>query len=191
MSDPSSGEVTELLLAAQAGSSDAVDRLMPVVYAELKSLAASYLRSERADHTLQTTGLVHEAYLKLVDQRRTTWQNRAHFFGIAAQAMRRILVDHARRRRARKRDHGLAVTLDDDLPGVVTNTDEVIAVDEALARLAELDPRQARIVELRYFAGMNIEQTAEALEISPATVKRDWMSAKAWLQRELSGDPSP
>lgn len=187
MSDPTSGEVTELLLAAQAGSSDAVDRLMPVVYAELKTLAASYLRSERADHTLQTTGLVHEAYLKLVDQRRTTWQNRSHFFGIAAQAMRRILVDHARRRQARKRDYGRAVTLDDDVPGVVTDTDEVIAVDAALARLAELDPRQARIVELRYFAGMNIDQTAEALEISPATVKRDWMSAKAWLQRELSG----
>jgi len=161
---------------------------MPVVYAELKALAAGYLRSERADHTLQTTGLVHEAYLKLVDQKRTTWKNRSHFFGIAAQAMRRILVDHARKRRAAKRDGGHPITLDDDLPGVATATAEVLAVDEALERLAALDPRQARIVELRYFAGASIEQTAEALEISPATVKRDWLSAKAWLQRELAGE---
>ena len=180
-------DLTELLLAAQAGSPGAVDRLMPLVYDELKILAAGYLRAERADHTLQTTGLVHEAYLKLVDQRRTTWQNRAHFFGIAAQAMRRILVDHARRLRARKRDAGRPITLDDELAGSLPDSDEVLAVDEALQRLAALDPRQARIVELRYFAGLSIEQTAEALEISPATVKRDWVSAKAWLQRELSG----
>jgi RNA polymerase sigma-70 factor (ECF subfamily) len=159
---------------------------MPVVYAELKQLAAGYLRAERVDHTLQTTGLVHEAYLKLVDQNRTTWKNRSHFFGIAAQAMRRILVDHARKRRATKRDGGRPVTLDDEVAGIPTDTDEVLAVDEALERLAALDPRQARIVELRYFAGFSIEQTAEAMEISPATVKRDWISAKAWLQRELS-----
>jgi len=180
-------DLTELLLASQAGAPGAVDRLMPLVYDELKVLAAGYLRAERADHTLQTTGLVHEAYLKLVDQRRTTWQNRAHFFGIAAQAMRRILVDHARRRRARKRDAGRPVTLDDNLAGNSPDSEEVLAVDEALQRLAALDPRQARIVELRYFAGLGIEQTAEALEISPATVKRDWLSAKAWLQRELAG----
>jgi RNA polymerase sigma factor (TIGR02999 family) len=156
-----------------------------VVYAELKALAAGYLRVERPDHTLQTTGLVHEAYLKLIDQKRTTWKNRSHFFGIAAQAMRRILVDHARKRHAGKRDGGRPVTLDDELAGVSTDTDEVLSVDEALQRLAAMDPRQARIVELRYFAGMSLEQTAEALEISPATVKRDWVSAKAWLQREL------
>ena len=179
-------DLTELLLASQAGSPGAVDRLMPLVYDELKTLAASYLRAERADHTLQTTGLVHEAYLKLVDQRRTTWQNRAHFFGIAAQAMRRILVDHARRRQARKRDAGRPITLDDNLAGKSPDTEEVLAVDEALQRMAVLDPRQARIVELRYFAGLSIEQTAESLEISPATVKRDWISAKAWLQRELA-----
>ena len=186
MPDTQPDDVTELLIAAQGGASDAVQRLMPVVYAELKQLAAGYLRSERADHTLQTTGLVHEAYLKLVDQKRTTWKNRSHFFGIAAQAMRRILVDHARRRSAGKRDGGRPVTLDDELAGIPTDTDEVLAVDSALERLAEMDPRQSRIVELRYFAGMSIEQTAEALEISPATVKRDWVSAKAWLQRELS-----
>jgi RNA polymerase sigma factor (TIGR02999 family) len=180
-------EVTELLLAAQAGSPDATDRLLPLVYDELKRLAAGYLRVERADHTLQTTALVHEAYLKLVDQRRTTWQNRGHFFGIAAQAMRRILVDHARRRQARKRDAGRPVTLDDNLAGASPDTEDVLAVDEALQRLGVLDPRQARIVELRYFAGLSIEQTAEAVEVSPATVKRDWLSAKAWLQRELSG----
>ena len=179
-------DVTELLLAAQSGAPGAVDRLVPLVYDELKKLAAGYLRAERADHTLQTTALVHEAYLKLVDQHRTTWQNRAHFFGVAAQAMRRILVDHARRRRAQKRAGGQPVTLDDNHAGVNPDTDDVLAVDAALHRLAELDPRQARIVELRYFAGLGIEQTAEALEISPATVKRDWVSAKAWLQRELA-----
>ena len=186
--DQSPDAVTELLIAAQGGSPDAVSRLMPIVYAELRTLAAGYLRSERADHTLQTTGLVHEAYLKLVDQKRTSWKNRSHFFGIAAQAMRRILVDHARKRRAAKRDGGHPITLDDEVPGVAVDTDEVLAVDEALERLAALDPRQARIVELRYFAGASIEQTAEALEISPATVKRDWLSAKAWLQRELAGE---
>jgi RNA polymerase sigma factor (TIGR02999 family) len=180
-------DLTQLLIASQGGSPDALQRLLPVVYDELRSLAAAYLRSERADHTLQTTGLVHEAYLRLVDQRRTTWQNRAHFFGIAAQAMRRILVDHARRHRAAKRAGGHPVTLDDQIAGTAAPSDDVLAVDEALQRLAELDPRQVRIVELRYFAGLSIEQTAESLGISPATVKRDWLSAKAWLQRELTG----
>jgi len=179
-------DLTELLLASQAGEPGAVDRLMPVVYNELKTLAAAYLRAERADHTLETTALVHEAYLKLVDQQRTTWQNRAHFFGIAAQAMRRILVDSARRRQAQKRDGGSPITLDDNVPGRFAPSDDVIAVDEALTRLATLDARQARIVELRDFAGLSIEQTAESLGISPATVKRDWMSARAWLQRELT-----
>lgn len=183
--DPPPDDITQLLLEVQSGSPEALHRLMPVVYSELKVLAAAYLRAERTDITLQTTGLVHEAYLKLVDQRRTTWQNRAHFFGIAAQAMRRILVDHARKRQARKRDGGREITLDENLAGNVADTDEVLAVDEALNRLAELDARQARIVELRYFAGMTVEEAATALDISPATVKRDWTSAKAWLQREL------
>jgi RNA polymerase sigma factor (TIGR02999 family) len=187
MAEPSGGsEITELLLGAQAGSAGATDRLLPLLYQELKRLAAGYLRAERADHTLQTTGLVHEAYLRLVDQTRTTWHNRAHFFGIAAQAMRRILVDHARRRQAGKRDGGRAVTLEEDLAADEGDSGEVLAVHAALERLAELDPRQARLVELRYFAGLTIEETAESLGVSPATVKRDWLSAKAWLQRELS-----
>jgi RNA polymerase sigma factor (TIGR02999 family) len=178
------GDLTELLLASQAGSQEAMDRLVPLVYDELKVLAAHYLRAERPDHTLQTTALVHEAYVKLVNQQGLTWQSRAHFFGIAAQAMRRILVDNARRKKVR--DDGGHVTLDDNIPGSDVAGSDVIAVDEALERLARLDARQARIVELRYFAGLTIEQTAEALGISPATVKREWVSAKAWLMRELS-----
>jgi len=181
---PESGDITELLREVEAGSSGAVDRLIPVVYQELRLLASGYLRGERADHTLQTTGLVHEAYLKLVDQRRTTWRNRRHFFGIAAQAMRRILVDHARKRRSAKRDFGRPVPLDEELAAARADED-ILGVDAALSRLAALDERQARIVELRYFAGLTIEETAEALEISPATVKREWLSARAWLQREL------
>lgn len=178
-------DITGLLQAVEGGSPGALDRLAPLVYEELRQLAAGYLRAERADHTLQTTGLVHEAWLKLVDQTRTTWKNRAHFFGIAAQAMRRILVDHARRRRSAKRDGGRPVTLDEDAAAAPADSDEVLAVDEALDRLAGLDARQARIVELRYFAGLSVEETAQALEVSPATVKRDWVLAKAWLQREL------
>jgi RNA polymerase sigma factor (TIGR02999 family) len=180
------GDLTELLLASQAGSQEAMNRLVPLVYDELKVLAAHYLRSERPDHTLQTTALVHEAYVKLVNQQGLTWQSRAHFFGIAAQAMRRILVDNARRKKVR--DDGGHVTLDDNIPGTAAASADVIAVDEALGRLARLDARQARIVELRYFAGLTIEQTAEALGISPATVKREWVSAKAWLMRELSSE---
>lgn len=163
-----------------------MERLLPVVYEELKVLAASYLRRERVDHTLSPTGLVHEAYLKLVDQRSVGWEGRSHFFGIAAQAMRRILVDHARRRIAKKRGRQLQVTLDTAAePAGAPPDEEVAAVDEALARLAALDPRQARLVELRYFAGLSIEEAAEVLGVSPATVKRDWVLARAWLQREL------
>jgi len=185
MTESSSGDqVTELLLAAEGGSADAIHRLLPLVYDELKTLASGYLRAERPDHTLQTTGLVHEAYLRLVDQRRTTWKNRGHFFGIAAQAMRRILVDHARRRAAKKRDAGRPITLEENLAGD-TEPEEVLGVNDALERLAELDARQARIVELRYFAGLTVEETAAVLELSPATVKREWTSAKAWLQLEL------
>ena len=162
-----------------------VDLLVPLVYDELRKLASSYLRGERADHTLQTTALVHEAYLKLADQRHTSWANRSHFFGIAAQAMRRILVDHARTRSRAKRDGGRSVTLEEELAGSVGRPDEILEVDEALERLAQLDPRQARIVELRYFAGLTIEDTALTLDLSPATVKREWTSARAWLQQEL------
>lgn len=185
MSDPGSTAITDLLHAAAAGTPGAEDRAIEAVYAELRRLAAGYLRSERPDHTLETTGLVHEAWLRVAGQDRTIWKNRGHFFGIAALAMRRILVDHARRRRARKRDAGRPITLSDELDASASSTADVLGVDEALHRLAALDPRQAKLVELRFFAGLTIEQTAEALEISPATVKRDWLSARAWLQREL------
>lgn len=161
---------------------------MPLIYDELLGLARGYLRAERSDHTLEPAALVHEAFLRLVEQHSVTWQSRAHFFGIAARLMRRILVDHARRQQAAKRGGGQAhVTLDDDAR--VTDDDptlDLLAVDEALVRLAALDERQARVVEFRYFAGLDIPETAEALGISPATVKREWQAAKAWLARELA-----
>lgn len=183
-SPAASDEITDLLQSVEAGSPGALDRLIPLVYEELRALASGYLRGERGDHTLQTTALVHEAYLRLVDQQRTTWRNRRHFFGIAALAMRRILVDAARRRGAAKRDLGRPITLDEDLDAGRDDR-EILGVDEALEELARLDPRQARVVELRYFAGLTIEDTAEALDVSPATVKREWHTARAWLAREL------
>jgi RNA polymerase sigma-70 factor, ECF subfamily len=159
---------------------------LPVIYHELKRLAAAQLRRERGDHTLGATALVHEAYLRLVDQHAVNWQGRAHFFGIAAQAMRRILVDHARRRGSEKRAHDRQVTLDSALVGAAdADRDEILDVHEALDRLAQFDPRQAKLVELRYFAGFTIEETSELLGISTATASRDWMVARAWLQREL------
>lgn len=178
-------EVTRLLLALQDGQDGAADQLVPLVYAELHDLAVHYMRSERGEHTLQPTALVHEAYLRLVDQRNVSWQNRSHFFGIAAQAMRRILVDHARRRRAAKREGGERITLEELAVESPARSVDLIALDDALVRLAALDPRQARVVELRFFAGLDIEQTAESLGISPATVKRDWTFARAFLQREM------
>lgn len=145
------------------------------------------MRNERDDHTLQPTALVHEAYMRLMDQRSVSWQNRSHFFGIASQAMRRILVDHARRRRASKRHGGERVTLDESVSAPPVQSLDVIALDSALTRLAELNERQASVVELRFFGGLDIDQTAEALGISPATVKRDWTFARAFLQREMEG----
>jgi len=184
--DPIPSDVTKLLRAASHGDAAALDQLIPVVYDELKRLAASQLRNERPDHTLSPTGLVHEAFFRIVDQRVVGWDGRAHFFGIAAQAMRRILVDHARRRNAHKRGQHLQVTLPDEAAvGAPAPSEEVVAVDEALQRLALLDPRQAKLVELRYFVGLSIEETAEVLGVSAATVKRDWALARAWLQREL------
>lgn len=164
---------------------------MPLVYDELRALAASQLRRERGEHTLGATALVHEAFFRLVDQRSVSWQGRAHFFGVAAQAMRRILVDHARRRTAGKRSRQHQVTLDTAAgmslreAGGDVSSEELLAVDEALERLAALDARHARLVELRYFAGFTIEESAELLGISTATAKRDWTLARAWLQREL------
>lgn len=177
--------VTELLHDARRGRPGAADELARLVYAELHTLAASYLRRERADNTLQPTALVHEAFLRLMAQERVDWRNRAHFFGIAAQLMRRILVDHARRHQAAKRDAGLAVTLDDDVAGGSGTALEVLRVHEALETLAQLDPRQARLVELRFFVGLTLEETAEVLGVSRATVTREWTLARAWLHEEL------
>jgi len=185
MADERTSDITELLLAAEAGTPGALERVLPVVYDELKLLAESVFRAERPDHTLQATALVHEAYLRLAGSAGLDWKNRRHFFGIAAQAMRQILVDHARRRSAGKRQGGQAVTLDEHLVPATATPDDILGVDEALDRLKLVAPRAAQVVELRYFAGLSIEETAETLAISPATVKRDWLSARAWLQREL------
>jgi len=168
------------------GDKPALDDLMPVVYDELRRLAQHYLSRERAGHTLQTTALVHEAYLRLVDQNSVNWQNRAQFFGIAAQMMRRILINHARERNAQKR-HGYATRISlDDAVGLFEKRElDLVALDEALNELAALDPQQTQIVELRFFGGLTIEEVAEVLGISPATTKRDWDSAKLWLRRQL------
>ncbi|MGQ0648408.1 MAG: sigma-70 family RNA polymerase sigma factor [Gemmatimonadaceae bacterium] len=184
---PTSHDVTRLLVELQNGNPDASEQLIPLVYAELHDLASHYMRNERSEHTLQPTALVHEAYMRLVDQRGATWQNRSHFYGLAAQAMRRILVDHARRKRAAKREGGHRVTLDEDLSveAAGARSLDLIALDDALRKLAAIEPRYARVVELRFFGGLEIEQVAEALQISSATVKRDWTFAKAFLQREL------
>jgi RNA polymerase sigma factor (TIGR02999 family) len=180
-------DVTRLLLAISGGEPDANERLYAVVYDELRRMAGGYLRRERADHTLSPTALVSEAYLKLIGHHSVSWEGRSHFFGVAAQAMRRILVDHARRRTAGKRSRHLVVTLEPDTPvATPTPPEEIVAVDEALQLLAEHDPRAARLVELRYFAGLTIEEAAPLLEISTATAKRDWMLARAWLQRHLT-----
>lgn len=181
-------DITQLLIAWEGGDNAAAERLMPVIYDELHRQAARAMRRENDQHTLQATALVHEAWLRLADQQRVTWKNRAHFFGIAAQMMRRVLVDHARGRLAEKRGGGVQqVTLSDvhgDAGGQNDDVD-VLALHEALERLATLDPDQARIVELRYFGGLNIEETAAATGVSPATVKREWAVARAWLRREL------
>lgn len=182
--DPSS-DVTRMLREWSGGDPSAADRLLPVVYAELRRLAAGYLGRERAGHTLQPTALVNEAWMRLADQS-TPWQNRAHFLGVAAGAMRRILVDHARRRRAQKRGGGdLRVTLTEDLASSGGKELDVVRLDEALERLGALDERQARLVTMRFFAGLTVEETAEALGVSEKTVKRDWAAAKAWLYREI------
>lgn len=187
MTDPSSQDVTEILLRWRNGDQEALDQLMPLVYDELHRLANAYLRRERPGHTLQTTALVHEAYLRLVDQTHANWQNRAHFYGVAAQLMRRILVSHARTQQAAKRGSGgLKLSLDEVAMKAKQREAEVVALDDALMDLAKIDPQQSRIVELRYFAGLNIEETAEVLGVSPATVKREWGTAKAWLYNELS-----
>ena len=182
-----SREITRMLQEWSGGKQEALDALLPLVYAELHRQASRYLRRERRDHTLQTTALIHEAYLKLIDQREVNWQNRAHFFGIAAQAMRRILVDYAKARHRAKRG-GIGEDLPLEAAALAVSEErniDLVALDEALTRLAGFDERQARIVELRYFSGLSIEETAEVLRISPATVKSDWNVAKAWLRHEI------
>ncbi|HBY61057.1 MAG TPA: RNA polymerase subunit sigma-70 [Solibacterales bacterium] len=178
--------VTQLLVDWSKGNRQALEQLMPLVYDELRRLADFYLRRERAGHTLQGTALVHEAYLRLVDQNRVQWQNRAHFFGVAAQMLRRILVDHARAHRTAKRGGGaLTLALDEAIGAPEQKDLDLVALDDALNGLSQMDAQQAKIVELRYFSGLTIEETAEVLDISPATVKRDWVVAKAWLFREV------
>lgn len=186
-------DITRLLRQWRNGDAEALDRLVPMVYGELHTLASRYLSRERSDHTLQTTALVNEAYLRLAGQRAVEWQNRAHFFGIAAQLMRRILVDHARRDRRKKRGGGslhIAVEdVDPPSPSPAVDAADAYTLDRVLSRLEAIDPQQGRVVELRYFGGMTVEESAEVLGVSPATVKRDWSVARAWLYRELA-DPA-
>jgi len=181
-------DITRLLIAWSDGRREALDDLMPMVYADLRRVAAGYMRREGAGHALQPTALVHEAYVRLIDQKQVKWRNRAHFFGVAAGLMRRILVDHARRRRAEKRggDWERVTLTGDEVATDAHKEIDVLALDEALERLAEFDPQQERIVELRYFGGLTIEETAEIVGISAATVVREWTIAKAWLRADLS-----
>jgi RNA polymerase sigma factor (TIGR02999 family) len=180
--------VTELLTRWRAGDRQALDQLTPLVYVELRRIARRHLRREPAGNSLQTTALVHEAYLKLVDQSRIEWQNRAQFFAVAGELIRRILVDHARARHREKRGGGvMPLALDEELHISDKRSIELMALDDALNGLAKLDRQQSRVVELRFFAGLTVEETAEVLQISRATVNRDWVTARAWLLRELSG----
>jgi RNA polymerase sigma factor (TIGR02999 family) len=179
--------VTQLLIAWSDGQRDALDQLVPLVYDDLRRLAAGYMGRETPGHSLQPTALVHEAYVRLVDQRRVQWRNRAHFFGVAASMMRRILVDYARKRRADKRGGAAErVTLTEDVAAAEQNDLDVLTLHESLERLAAFDPQQERIVELRYFGGLTIDETAEVVGISPATVVREWTIAKAWLRIDMS-----
>ncbi|MGH9901370.1 MAG: sigma-70 family RNA polymerase sigma factor [Pyrinomonadaceae bacterium] len=179
-------QITERLVAWGNGEASALDDVIRAVYQELRRMAGHYLRLERPDHTLQPTALVHEAYLRLVDQTQVDWQNRAHFFGVAAQMMRRILVDHARTRLRDKRGGaGVKLSLDDVLNLSQGQTSDLVALDDALESLASIDPRKSRVVELRYFGGLSVEETAEVLGVSPQTVLRDWKLAKAWLYQEI------
>jgi RNA polymerase sigma-70 factor (ECF subfamily) len=184
--DSHQADVTALLSQLTQGDQAAAERLMPLVYDELKRLARSYMRLERRDHTLQTTALVHEAYLKLVRQRATNWQGRSHFYGIAAQLMRRILIDHARGHLREKRGGAQVILpLNEALAFSPEHSEDLLRLDEALNRLSKLDARQGHVVELRFFGGLSVEETAEYLYVSPKTVKRDWAVAKAWLHGEL------
>lgn len=186
MSQPSAHEITELLVAWGGGDESVLDRLMPLVYDELRRLAHRYMGRERPGHTLETTALVNEAYLRLVHRREIQWQNRAHFFAVAAQMMRRILVDFARDKRYLKRGGGaLRVSLDEAAPFTVCRGEDLVALDEALTALAEMDRRKGQVVEMRFFGGLSVKEVAEVLKVSEETVMRDWRLAKVWLLREL------
>jgi RNA polymerase sigma-70 factor (ECF subfamily) len=180
-------DVTELLLEWRRGERDALDRLTPLVYDELRRLAHRYMRNERGGHTLETTALVNEAYLRLANQRRVEWQDRAHFFAVTAQVMRHVLIDHARRRHYAKRGGAEAQQVPLEEAHAMSNerAAELVALDEALDKLAQLDPRKARVVDLRYFGGLSLEETADVLEVSVMTVRRDWRAARAWLYKEV------
>jgi RNA polymerase sigma factor (TIGR02999 family) len=181
--------ITRLLLDLTNGNAAAVDELLPLIYGELRSLAANYLRRERPDHTLQPTALVHEAYLRLVDQTQVNWQNRAHFFGVAAQMMRRILVDHARAHKASKRGSEYQkIPLDEQIDKLEERSTELIALDDALTELAAVDELKSRIIELRYFGGLTVEETAQVLGLTPVTINRHWRMAKAWLFGKMQTD---
>ena len=187
MSQPGSQNVTKLLVQWSQGDQGALESLVPLVYEELRRLARHYLKQEKQNHTLSSTALVHEAYLKLVSQKDVTWQNRAHFFGVASQMMRRILVDYARRRGYAKRGGGaMTLALDEAVSTPQRREIDLVALDDALDSLAKLDQRQSRMVELRFFGGLSIEETSQVLGVSAPTVKREWASARAWLFREIS-----
>ncbi len=188
LNEPATGNITQLLIDLTNGNRTA-DDLLPHIYGELRSLAANYLRRERPEHTLQPTALVHEAYLRLVDQTQVNWQNRAHFFGVAAQMMRRILVDHARAHKAGKRGSGdEKVSLDENIDKAIERSAELISLDDALTELAEVDDLKSRIIELRYFGGLTVEETAEVLGVTPVTINRHWRMAKAWLYGKMRAD---
>ena len=183
--------VTELLQGWRAGDREALDALLPLIYDELHRLAHHHLRNERSDHTLRSTALVHEAYFRLVGQDFPQWQSRSHFFAVAAQLMRQILVDYARRRGASKRGSGVCMLTLDDAVALPQRKDlDIVALDDALNTLSEIDPRQSRVVELRFFAGLSLEEISEVMGIATATVQRDWTAARAWLHREISRRPA-
>ena len=181
-------EVTALLQEINDGADSAPDRLLPLVYDELRKLAQSYMKNERPDHTLQATALVHDAYIRLVDWENVSWQNRAHFFSVAAQVMRNILVNHAVKRKTQKRDFGQRIEMTDEISFSGGRDVDLIELNEALEALTALEPQQGKIVELRFFGGLNIEETAHVLGISASTVKREWAIAKTWLYRRLKND---
>jgi RNA polymerase sigma-70 factor (ECF subfamily) len=184
---PTPGSITRLLVKWRAGDKTALDRLVPLVYREMRRLAGYYMRRQRADHSLQTSALINEAYLRLIDHKNMRWENRAHFYAVAAQAMRRILVDHARSRGYQKRGGGaIKVSFDEAVVGAEERAEELIALDDALKDLAVMDPRKSQIVELRYFGGLSVDETAEVIGVSPVTVMREWRSAKGWLLRAIS-----